>query len=126
MTSACSISIAPGWGGVLDISTAPAASVEIQAAPAAVIEVAVAVIGQKGDKGEKGERGEPGKNATSFEHVQSNPEAVWTVVHNQGRFPSVTVVDSAHDTVFGDVAYLDANRITLTFAVPFSGTAYLN
>lgn len=58
--------------------------------------------------------------------TQAIPLATWTIVHNLGKYPSVTVIDSANEVVFGDVAYVDSNTITLTFAGGFSGTCYLN
>jgi hypothetical protein len=33
-----------------------------------------------------------------YRHVQSVAAAVWTVVHNLGKFPSVSVVDSTGTT----------------------------
>lgn len=62
----------------------------------------------------------------TFIFNQGISSAVWIINHNLDCFPSVTVVDSANTTVVGDIAYNDSNSITLTFAAPFSGTAYLN
>jgi len=49
--------------------------------------------------------------------------SVVTVVHNLGRKPAVVVVDSAEDVCNGDVRYVDANTVQLTFSAPFTGTA---
>jgi hypothetical protein len=49
--------------------------------------------------------------------------SVVTVVHNLGRNPAVTVIDSAEDVCTGDVHYIDSNTVQLTFSAPFSGTA---
>ena len=57
---------------------------------------------------------------------QGTPSASWTITHNLGRFPSVTVVDSGGNVVTGDVKYLDTNTLQATFSGGFSGTAYLN
>ncbi len=43
-----------------------------------------------------------------------------------GKFPSVTVQDTAEDEVDGIVDYLSKNEITITFSAPVTGTAYLN
>lgn len=51
---------------------------------------------------------------------------VWTVAHNLGKRPAVTVVDSAGTVVIGEVDYLDDNTVRLTFCAAFSGTAYFN
>lgn len=50
----------------------------------------------------------------------------WVIEHNLGKYPSVTVVDSADNVVMGDVIYLSKNRLEVIFVSPFSGKAYLN
>tara|TARA_B100000497_G_C7634880_1_gene381615 strand:+ start:204 stop:746 length:543 start_codon:yes stop_codon:yes gene_type:complete len=50
----------------------------------------------------------------------------WTITHNLGKFPSVTVVDVDNNVVVGDVDYLSTNIIQITFSIPFSGCAFLN
>lgn len=50
----------------------------------------------------------------------------WTITHNLGKFPSVTVVDLDNNMVIGDVDYLSTNIIQITFSIPFSGCAFLN
>ena len=62
----------------------------------------------------------------TYKHRQTASSSVWTVVHNLGKFPSVTVVDSAGTEWIGDVKYIDDNSLTISFAVAFSGIAYLN
>jgi len=51
---------------------------------------------------------------------------VWTITHNLGAYPSVTVVDSASTVVIGNVDYTNANILTITFSAAFSGCAFLN
>lgn len=51
---------------------------------------------------------------------------MWKVVHNLGKRPAVTVVDSAGTAVIGEVDYLDDNTVRLTFCAAFSGAAYFN
>lgn len=62
----------------------------------------------------------------TYIHNQGVASDVWTVAHNLGKYPSVTVVDSAGTVVIGDVAYLDSDNIEISFCGAFSGTAYLN
>lgn len=62
----------------------------------------------------------------SFTHNQSAPATTWTINHNLGKNPSVSVVDSAGTQVFGSVNYVTLNQLTVHFSVAFSGTAYLN
>jgi ABC-type transport system substrate-binding protein len=62
---------------------------------------------------------------TRFIYQQATPATVWTVPHDLATYPTVVVLDSANQEVFGDVEYLDENTVQLTFSAPFSGTAYL-
>lgn len=59
-------------------------------------------------------------------HKQAQAAKVWTIAHNLGKRPAVTVVDSAGTVVIGEVDYLDDNTVRLTFCAAFSGTAYFN
>lgn len=59
-------------------------------------------------------------------HQQSTAADTWLVAHGLGKFPSVTVVDSAGDQVEGDVRFIDANTLLITFSAAFSGRAHLN
>lgn len=67
-----------------------------------------------------------GEADKAFEFTQASAEATWTIQHNLGKYPSVTVVDSANTVVIGEVQYVDLNNITITFSAAFSGKAYLN
>ena len=62
----------------------------------------------------------------SFVFTQGVPAVTWSITHNLGKKPSVTVVDSADQTVVGDVTYTNNNSLTITFSAGFSGKAYLN
>ena len=46
--------------------------------------------------------------------------------HNLGFYPNATIKDSAGDLVETGIDYSSTNKITLTMAQPFSGTAYLS
>jgi hypothetical protein len=67
-----------------------------------------------------------GGGDANFVFEQNSPSAQWVINHNLYKFPSVTVVDSANNVVYGEVVYDSETQITLTFAGPFSGKAYLN
>ncbi len=62
----------------------------------------------------------------NYVYTQSSPSAVWVVTHNLAKYPSVSVVDSADNIVFGEVFYNSVNQVTLTFAGAFSGKAFFN
>lgn len=62
----------------------------------------------------------------NFTFIQSTSAAVWTITHNLGKRPSVSVVDSAGTNVVGAVNHNSNNELTITFSSAFKGTAYLN
>lgn len=59
-------------------------------------------------------------------YTQSTPSDVWEITHNLDKYPSVSVVDSAKSTVYGNIDYINANELTITFSAPFSGQAFMN
>lgn len=116
------------------------------------MEIKAEIIGT-GPRGEKGDKGDPGAIPDAipaaaivesservfltadekanllnshYIHDQILASANWNVRHNLGKYPSVSVVDSAGSLVQGDVEYLDTNTLTITFTAEFSGKAYLN
>jgi hypothetical protein len=87
--------------------------------------------GPPGDVGPAGPQGVPGSGGTgagdlTYRWDQVSPSTVWHTTHGLAKFPTVTVVDSAGHEVRGEVTYLDANRVDLTFSAAFAGTAYFN
>lgn len=93
--------------------------------------------GEKGDPGEAGARGVdglPGRDGEAttgtgdlnHTHQQITPSAEWVIVHNMGKFPSVTIIDSGGTLVYGDVSYDSNQSLRVTFSSGFSGTACLN
>ena len=61
-----------------------------------------------------------------FVFTQATAASVWYVEHNLEKYPSVTVVDSGENVVYGEVTYDDINNLTITFSSAFSGKAYIN
>jgi len=61
-----------------------------------------------------------------YVHIQSTPSQVWTVSHDLGFIPNITVVDSFEQVVEGSYEYLNATTVRLTFDGAFSGKAYLS
>lgn len=78
-----------------------------------------------GQTGPPGPTGPPGGGTTYIFH-QDTPAATWTITHNLGTYPSVTVIDSGGSEVLGSPNYVSGNQVVLTFSAAFSGTAYLN
>lgn len=109
---------------LLVLQVAPSgAALSVEVAQAGVL-VAPAEQGPVGPQGVPGPPGPAG--GVSFHYVQAQPSAAWTIAHNLGRYPSVTIVDTAGDQVSADVTYVDANTVTVSFGFPTTGAAYLN
>lgn len=62
----------------------------------------------------------------SFTYTQISSTTEWTITHNLGKYPSVSVVDSGGNWVIGDVRYINENELVVSFLYEFSGKAYLN
>tara|TARA_R110002012_G_scaffold222630_1_gene394531 strand:+ start:454 stop:1158 length:705 start_codon:yes stop_codon:yes gene_type:complete len=62
----------------------------------------------------------------NFTYVQGVASTTWNIQHNLGKFPSITVIDTANTVVTGEYTYDNINNVTLTFSAAFAGTAYLN
>ena len=62
----------------------------------------------------------------NFVYTQGSASKIWEIAHNLNKYCSVTVVDSAGNTVLGEIIYLDINHVRIVFASAFSGTAYCN
>ena len=73
-----------------------------------------------------------GGGGRTFTHHQNSATTTWTINHNLGKFPSVSLKFSSSDNVytnvgaFAGVAYTNENTITITLAAAESGYAYLN
>ena len=61
-----------------------------------------------------------------FVYNQQTPSTRWDAVHNLGKYPTITVVDSAGTEVIGDYIHINENRSILEFSGAFSGKAIFN
>ncbi len=68
----------------------------------------------------------PAGEASSYVHEFAVPTTTVTIDHELGRYPSVSVVDSAGNVVIGNIRYISSDQIILYFDAAFSGVAYLN
>ena len=68
----------------------------------------------------------PAQGVPTFIFTQAVAATVWNVNHNLGKFPSITVIDTANTVVTGEYTYIDNSSVTLTFSAAFAGKAYLN
>jgi hypothetical protein len=82
-----------------------------------------------GPKTESGWPAEPFFQATGLTrrniYTQGSASSTWTITHDLGGYPSVTVVNSTGTVVVGTVTYNSTSEIQIEFTAPFSGTAYL-
>lgn len=65
-------------------------------------------------------------NDAHLVHDQQTAADTWEITHNLGKYPAVTVIDSAGDQVEGDLQYLGLNTVRITFGAAFSGRAFFN
>lgn len=66
------------------------------------------------------------KTDKNFVFKQNVPASTWTVVHNLGKFPSITVVDSAGTVVVGEIVLQTTEQAVISFNAAFGGKAYCN
>ena len=64
--------------------------------------------------------------AGSYIHTQSASASTWTINHNLGFNPAVSIVDSGENVVIGDVTYISTNTLSVSFNASFGGKAYLS
>ena len=62
----------------------------------------------------------------NYVHKQSTASNEWTIVHNLGKYPSITVVDSAGTVVVGEIVLQTTEQAVISFNGAFSGKAYCN
>lgn len=71
-------------------------------------------------------------NSVQYVHNQSLASTSWTINHNLGKFPAVSIKFSSSDQVYSNVGafagitYTNENSITINLAAAESGYAYLN
>ena len=80
-----------------------------------------------------GTQGPAGAGDLNLVHTQDIAASTWQVSHNLGKYPSVTVVDSADNHVIGTVLYKDwstnassTQRLQIVFQGTFTGKAFIN
>jgi len=69
----------------------------------------------------------PGEDEVeSYVHTQNSPSAVWTISHDLSKYPSVVLVDTEDNVIYGEVNYESNNTIIITLSAAISGKAFLN
>ena len=66
------------------------------------------------------------QGSPTFIFTQGVPATTWNILHNLGKFPSVSVINNNNVVINGEVTYIDNNNVQLNFSAGFTGKAYLN
>ena len=64
-------------------------------------------------------------SAASYQHSQASPAVTWTINHNLGFRPSVSIVDTGGNEIEADVRHTGVNQLVIVFAIPLAGVARL-
>lgn len=67
-----------------------------------------------------------GAQDLSFEFAQASAATTWTVNHNLGKFPSVTIKLSDGTVGQAAITHTNKNTLTISFSADTSGIAYMN
>jgi len=62
---------------------------------------------------------------STFQWDQAAPATTWVIMHGLNSIPAVLTIDTGNEQVYGEVAYMDDDNLTITFATPTAGVAYL-
>ena len=62
----------------------------------------------------------------TYNHKQTTPSTEWVCEHNLGKYPSVTVRNTADDMIVGRVVFDSPDKVTLSFNVAVTGDAFFN
>lgn len=61
----------------------------------------------------------------AYTHLQSVPNTIWTINHNLGMRPAVSILDTGGNEVEADVVHTNTNQLVIHFAIPIAGLARL-
>ena len=102
-------------------------TVDTEAGPIlTVVTQQVAVFVAAAGQGAAGRDGRDGLGSTTTVFHQDSAASTWTIHHGLGRYPSVTLVDTAGDLFGAACRYPDANTVIITMNAPTAGAAFLN
>jgi len=67
-----------------------------------------------------------GTGDANYVFNQLSPAEIWTVAHNLGKWPAVTIVDDNDELIYADVEFVDNDSLTITFSTAVAGRAFIN
>jgi hypothetical protein len=82
--------------------------------------VTVTPVGHPGPQGVPGPPGPPG---TAYEHSQGSASTIWTINHNLGYRPNVTLLTVGGVAFEGAITHTSNNQAVASFATPVAGSA---
>lgn len=75
--------------------------------------------------GPQGAQGPAGPASAFYVHTQSTPATLWTIPHNLGFRPTVSVTTNGGLEVLADVQHLSDNTLTVSLLTAMAGIARL-
>ncbi len=70
-------------------------------------------------------RSNPTSSGVAYSHQQWVASQVWTINHNLGIRPTVSILDAGGNEIEAEVAHLSANQLQIRFVLPVAGLARL-
>lgn len=83
----------------------------------------VVTVGTQGPAGAKGDDGAPG---SAYTHTQSVAASSWTVTHNLGYRPAVSVLTDGGQVRLAEVTHLSVNQCRVDFAAASTGSVVVS
>lgn len=72
------------------------------------------------------EQGPAGVSDAAHTHEQALPSSLWTVAHNLGKYPSVTVTDHLGAELLADLSYPSLNTVQVAFSSARTGFVFFS
>lgn len=72
-----------------------------------------------------GVQGPSGAGGARYIHTQSSPSSTWTINHNLGYNPSITLLSTGGVEIEAGIIHSNLNQVLVSFVIPMTGTANL-
>jgi hypothetical protein len=66
-----------------------------------------------------------GSGVAAVVYHQTTPSSLWTINHNMGLYPSVTLLDPSNQQMMAEVQFPSDQQVVVVHSAPYAGTAYL-
>ena len=71
-------------------------------------------------------KGDKGDSFTSTVYDQEIPAYTWTIIHNKGYYPSITILNEDNKEVLTEIEHNNLNQVTIRFEMLFTGKVVVN